>query len=205
MQLPALADGRVRISVAANRVDAPRLAFYGIGRDSTADRRNVSYSSMTFGVAATVHPTKLLGVGSGLESLRFDTTLAGAALNPEYRRTRLFAEIDSRTSPGYTRRGGLYRVEWSDYQQTNGDSSFQRTDAEVQHFVPILRENWVIALRADIRRGGSGTATASSSAASIAGPPVRSPTWRSSSMQDRWRRGPRTTRSGASRRRMASG
>ena len=149
MQLPALAGGKVHFSVAAKRLDAPRLAFYGIGADSgTADRRDFSYASTTFGVAATVQPTSLLAVGSGLEAMQFDTKLAGAALNPEYRRTQLFAEIDSRTSPGYTRRGGLYRVEWSDYRATNGGSSFQRTDSEVQQFVPLLRENWVIALRA---------------------------------------------------------
>src|SRR5215510_5519407 len=149
MQLPALADGKVRFSVAAKRLDAPRLAFYGIGAESnTADRQNFSYASTTFGVAATVQPTKLLALGSGLEAMQFDTKLADAALNPEYRRTQLFAEIDSRTSPGYTRRGGLYRVEWSDYRATTGGSSFQRTDSEVQQFVPLLRENWVIALRA---------------------------------------------------------
>jgi ATP:ADP antiporter, AAA family len=149
MQLPALAGGKVRFSVAAKRLDAPRLAFYGIGADSsTADRRDLSYASTTFDVAATVQPTTLLAVGSGLEAMQFDTKLAGAALNPQYRRTRLFAEIDSRTSPGYTRHGGLYRVEWSDYRATNGGSSFQRTDSEVQQFVPLLRENWVIALRA---------------------------------------------------------
>ena len=149
MQLPALADGKVRFSVAARQLDAPRLAFYGIGRDSsTADRRNFSYASTTFGVTAIVQPTRRLQLGSGLDSLQFDTTLAGADLNPDYRRTRVFAEIDSRTSPGYTRHGGLYRVEWSDYRATSGGSSFQRTDSEIQQFVPLLRENWVIALRA---------------------------------------------------------
>src|SRR5262245_40723164 len=97
MQLPALADGKVRFSVAAKRLDAPRLAFYGVGGDSsTADRRNFAYASTTFGVAATFQPTKFLALGSGLESMQFDTKLAGAALNPEYRRTRVFAEIDSR-------------------------------------------------------------------------------------------------------------
>ena len=37
----------------------------------------------------------------------------------------------------------------SDYRQTNGGAnSFRRVDAEAQQFVPVLRENWVIALRA---------------------------------------------------------
>jgi AAA family ATP:ADP antiporter len=149
VNLPAFADGRVHVSVAANRLDAPQLPFYGIGGESSASsRQNFSYSSAMFGVAATVQATRLLGVGGGAESMEIDTTSIRGALNPNYRRTRLFAEIDSRTSPGYTRHGGLYRVEWSDYQQTNGNSGFQRTDAEVQQFLPILRENWVIALRA---------------------------------------------------------
>ena len=75
--------------------------------------------------------------------------MKSGVINPTYLSTRLFAEVDSRTAPGYSRRGSLYRVEWSDYHQTNhGSSSFGRLDAEVQHYVPVLRENWVIALRA---------------------------------------------------------
>ena len=47
------------------------------------------------------------------------------------------------------RSGGLYRLDWADFQQTNaGANSFRRVDAEVQQFVPVLRESWVIALRA---------------------------------------------------------
>jgi ATP:ADP antiporter, AAA family len=147
--LPTLADGRVRVKVAANRIDAPRLTFYGIGdRAGTANRQNFSYASTTFGAAATMQLTRLFGLGGGVDSLQIDTTSTHGALNPNYWRTRVFAAVDSRTSPGYTRRGSLYRAEWSDYRQTNGTSSFQRTDGEVQQFVPILRENWVIALRA---------------------------------------------------------
>jgi outer membrane protein assembly factor BamA len=149
MQLPALADGRLRISVAAKRLDAPRLAFYGIGADSsTADRRDFSYTSTTAGVAASIQAARLLEIGSGVDLLQYATALSGAALDPSYRRTKLFAGIDSRTNPGYTRRGGLYRVEWSDYRRTNGRGSFQQTEGEVQQYIPLLRDNWVIALRA---------------------------------------------------------
>ena len=62
-----------------------------------------------------------VAVGGGLDVDAIDAQLAGARrssradLSPQ----QLFAEIDSRTSPGYTRRGGLYRVEWSDYRQIN--------------------------------------------------------------------------------------
>ena len=47
------------------------------------------------------------------------------------------------------KRGCLVRFDASDYHQLNdGNSSFRRFDAEVQQFVPLLNENWVIALRA---------------------------------------------------------
>jgi outer membrane protein assembly factor BamA len=72
-----------------------------------------------------------------------------AGLAPTYTRTRLFAEYDTRTSPGYTRAGSFFSAELSNYLQRNdGHSSFRRLDAEAQHFIPLLRENWVIALRA---------------------------------------------------------
>jgi outer membrane protein assembly factor BamA len=72
-----------------------------------------------------------------------------STLDPLYRRSGLNAQFDSRTSPGYSRRGGLYRVEWTDFSQSNGTAhGFRRIDAEVQQLVPLMRENWVLAFRA---------------------------------------------------------
>jgi len=89
---------------------------------------------------------KFVAVGAGMDFLGIQATDA----SPTYQRSRAFAQFDWRTSPSYTRRGGLYRVDWSDYRDVkSGDGySFRRIDAEVNQFVPILRENWVIALRA---------------------------------------------------------
>ena len=148
LMLPALADGRVRVTLGASRVDAPRLAFYGTGNESIGNRQDFSYAATTLGFSTTLQATRLFAVGGGFDSVQMETKLAGAAFDPAYARSRLFAQIDSRSSPGYTRRGGLYRIDWSDYRQANGNREFRRTDAEVQQFLPILRENWVIALRA---------------------------------------------------------
>ena len=149
VSLPAFADRRLRVDFSARRLDAPRLPFYGIGAAAEpGNRENFSYASTTFGATATAQVTRLFAIGSGVESLQIETTSAAGSINPNYWRTRVFAEVDSRTSPGYTRRGGLYRLEWSNYQASNGPFSFQRTDGEVQQFVPLMRENWVIALRA---------------------------------------------------------
>jgi outer membrane protein assembly factor BamA len=71
--------------------------------------------------------------------------------SPTYLLTRLHAAYDWRDSPGYTRRGGYYRLDWSDYrEQSDGSLSFRRVDADVRQMIPILRENWVIALRATV-------------------------------------------------------
>jgi AAA family ATP:ADP antiporter len=166
LKLPDFADGRVSVNLDAGWLDAPKVAFYGVGNGSlTNERTSFRYRTTTAGVSARVRPTSVFAVGGGLESLSIDTgsgtsgtsierlftpgNTAGLGASPMYLRSHAFAEVDWRESPGYTRRGGLYRVDWSDYHQTNtGLYTFRQLDAEVDQFVPVLRENWVIALRA---------------------------------------------------------
>ena len=156
VHLPAFADDRVQVEMRANWLDAPNVAFYGIGNDSLkSDRGGLFYRAKTIGVSTRVRAARLFAVGGGLAAVQMETGAAAngdttlAATSPSYRRGSVFAEFDWRQSAGYTNRGGLYRVEWSDYRQTNaGAHSFNRVDAEVQQFVPIVRENSVIALRA---------------------------------------------------------
>jgi hemolysin activation/secretion protein len=139
-------NGRLLVQTHANWTDAPALAFYGIGNAADAERSDRPYRATTAGASARVQPSRIFAVGGGLDSLATD---GGPELNPTYVRSRAFAEVDTRTSPGYTRRGGLYRVEAADYRQSGGGPyGFRRVDAEVNQFVPLGRENWVIALRA---------------------------------------------------------
>ena len=166
LKLPDFADGRITIDVRANWLDAPKVVFYGVGNASSPnDRTSFLFRTRTAGGSVRVRPTSVLSVGGGFDYLGIDTgsgtsgrsierlfttsTAAGLGTNPTYMRSRSSAEIDWRDSPGYTRRGGLYRVDWSHYDQRNtGAYSFRRLDAEVDQFLPLLRENWVIALRA---------------------------------------------------------
>ena len=178
LALPSFASDRISIEMRANWLDAPDVAFYGTGSNSLRDNRTgYAYRATTVGVTTRVEAARHLTVGAGFDAIQTETGIAGlstdlaggplaglgaapalTANSPSYRRTRLFAEFDNRTSPGYTRRGGLYRVEWSDYRQTNaGPFSFSRVDAEARHFIPLMRENWIIALRAQ----ASSTTTAS--------------------------------------------
>ena len=116
LTLPAFADGTLHASACdANWTDAPEVAFYGTGNDSLKDQRTgFGYGVATVGVTTRFQATDAFSVGAGLDSIRTEASAPGAVtttrdINPTYRRTRLFAEVDTRTSPGYTRSGGLYR------------------------------------------------------------------------------------------------
>jgi hypothetical protein len=148
--LPEMADRRIRIGGRATWIDAPSVAFYGVGFNSAPeDRTTFAYRSATGGLSGRVRAMRFGAVGGGVDVLDLDANLNDRAENPQYTRSHVFAEIDSRQSPGYTTRGGLYRVEWSNYdERTSAPGSFTRLDAEVDQFVPIFRENRVLAFRA---------------------------------------------------------
>jgi Omp85 superfamily domain len=164
LHLPELAGRRVKFDVHGQYINAPKVRFYGVGQDSSDQVTYFLYRPTSVGGTFTFMPTAPLSVGAGLDFIDAHTgagkrgvsieqqftpqTAPGLGMSPTYLRTRAFAGFDSRESPGYTRRGALYRVEWSDYRQQNdGPFSFRRLDAEARQFVPLLRENWVLAFR----------------------------------------------------------
>jgi hypothetical protein len=152
LSLPLMARDRVRVQVGADYIDAPEVGFYGVGSAANAGNRiDYAYRAKTIGATTSFAAAPSFTVGGGIDAMQIEGGAASklASLNPFYRRTRLFAEVDRRAAGGYTRSGGLYRLDWSDYSQTNaGTSSFQRTDADIRQFIPVFRENWIIALRA---------------------------------------------------------
>ena len=146
LTLPRLVSDRLTVQFRGNYLDAPDVAFFGLGNDS--ERTNTSpfaFQVSSVGGAARFKGPSALAVGASADV----TTLDAPGIAPTYERFGVFAEIDTRTSPRYTRSGGLYRVDWTNNRQLNGDSfSFGRLDAQASQFVPLLRENWVIAVRA---------------------------------------------------------
>ena len=54
--------------------------------------------------------------------------------------------FDSRTSPGYSRRGTFLGVHGHDYAEPDDRWGFRQVDYEVIQHIPILREAWVISL-----------------------------------------------------------
>ena len=163
LKSPAFAGGRVTVGAQLQAVDAPEVAFYGVGNDTlTADRTGYAYSAFQAGVFTHVRASHALTIGGGVDAMRLEAgpvaNTLGVTLAPAYTRSQLFAALDTRTSPGYTRHGNLFRVDWSNYQQTNGRThSFNRVDAEAQQFIPLNRGNSVIALRALASTTSTGT------------------------------------------------
>ncbi len=147
--LPEYARGRVKVSLGAGWLNAPDVAFYGATED---ERYGFEYETASVGATARVQASRHFAFGGGLDFVSAD---AGAPFGvealrvaPTYSQARAFAEFDTRTTPGYTTRGGFYRVDLTNIRETGGGVySFQRLDAEAQRFIPILRDNWVIALR----------------------------------------------------------
>ena len=165
--LPSLARGRIEPTVEASWTDAPAVAVYALGATGSPDSR------AEFGFKPRRVGGQLRGVfgraeaGGGLELLHVATTagrgdraaassftqaaLPGLGVSPTYLHGRVFAGFDWRDAPGYTRRGGAYRIELQDYRQhDDGPFSFRRLDAQVDQAVPILRANWVLAFHGEV-------------------------------------------------------
>jgi len=163
VHLPTLARGRVSVDVTTSWLDAPTVAFYGVGNDSRSeDRTTFGYRPTTVGLVGAIRPRPNVRLGAGVDYLTIDTTAdvpstsndapsiwpALADSDPRYVRTHAFLELDRRSRPGYSGSGGDYRLELQQYTDRSGSSAgFRSMEVEAVQLVPILRANWVIALR----------------------------------------------------------
>jgi len=165
LEFPEFADRRVRVNLDVKWLDAPKVSFYGIGNKSSKDNKtSYLYRPTIVGPSVKVKLAKWLSLGGGAEYLRVETgpgdegtsieqiftppITPGLGQEVSYGVSRAFAVVDWRQSPFYTRRGGLYRVDFANYTQSGSDSfSFRQLDLELQQYVPLLRENWVLVFR----------------------------------------------------------
>jgi hypothetical protein len=174
--IPAFAAGRVKARIDAKWVDAPKVNFFGVGNDSSKDdKTSYLYRPARIGATISVDIAKWLRVGGGGDYLdvqtgpgKLDTSIEeiftpgsapGLGQRVTYGVARAFAAVDWRSSPSYTRRGGLYRIDWANHAPTGGKPyGFQQVDLDLQQYVPLMRENWVLAFRcAASMTTGSGT------------------------------------------------
>lgn len=176
--LPEVAHGRVRVQAHATWIGAPTVPFHGVGQASEpGDKAFYRYREASLGARIEVTPAPWFSMTAAIDhldiatdgtgtndsvELAFDPVRAPALLaDPAYVRSTISAAIDWRHPPGYSGTGGLYRVELTDYsQQRDGPYSFRLLEAEIVQLIPVLRANWVLALRGMVTTTETGGAEA---------------------------------------------
>jgi hypothetical protein len=152
------AGGRVDLYARTTWLDAPQVAFYGLGPDSLRDNRStfqLRESSVVGGLR--VRPVRWVVLGAAVSYEDYTTTpkdparVPGPGDDETFVHSTASAGIDWRPSEGYARRGGLYEVRYHNYADRADAFDFDRVDAQVVQHIPILRENWVVSLRGAVQ------------------------------------------------------
>jgi outer membrane protein assembly factor BamA len=166
LTLPRLARERVSVDVHAQRYEFPEEDFFGLGPNSQRTNE-VAYgmASSVFGGTGSVRPKRWLSVGTGVDYLtphvstlgdgrRIDAlfneqTAPGLAVQPNFLRYELFADLNYREPRGNPRRGGRYAITLEQFDDLDGDRySFHRVEADLQQYLSMLNDRRVLALHA---------------------------------------------------------
>jgi hypothetical protein len=167
LDFPELAGDKLEIRTRARWTDATQVPFYGIGNDSSKDNRvNYGLRSLEGGATLALKPVHWYRIGGGVAYRQVEDR-EGVGKHPSietspvapfdlfnkttYTDASVFTAIDWRESSGYTRRGGLYSVSLHDLRDSDEVFGFRRIDAEIQQFLPILKEHWVLGFRGVVR------------------------------------------------------
>jgi Omp85 superfamily domain len=168
---PHLFHRRGSLSLLGGWREATQAAFYGFGMETSLDNRADFDFRQPYGSATlTLRPTRRLlmlrgavevsqwsqrpAEGSSFPSVEHvytPATLPGLGSTITYLHSQGSVGFDSRTSPGYSRRGGFYGVTLHDYADKDEHFGFRQVDYEAIQHLPILREAWVLSLRAIAR------------------------------------------------------
>ena len=165
---PWTGRGKWMLDARTGWFDAPQVGYYGTGMDQTQPRANYRLQQGYAALTASLRPSRWTrlqgevayeaydteeGKGSApsIETIYTPDTAPGLGASPTFVRTEGMAAIDWRPSPLYARKGGLYAVTLTNFGDIDETFSFQRLDGEVVQHLPILRENWVISLRARVQ------------------------------------------------------
>jgi hypothetical protein len=168
---PRLFNRRGRLSAIGGWREATQVGFYGFGTGSTSkdDRANYSFKQPHVGATLDFWPTRRLwmlqggmdvsqwdqGPGSGtdpsVEEVYTPATLPGLGASPTYVHSHGTLALDSRPSPGYARRGSYLGVTVHDFSDTDSQFGFSQVDYEGIQHLPLLRETWVLSLRARVQ------------------------------------------------------
>ena len=165
LELPTFARDHARVTLSGRYIDAPDVRYFGVGNSSDQDditrfgyrpttasaRLEIGGEHASIGGGVNLHTVETSGgrTAPSIEQQFSPADTPGLGVSKfTYINSTADAAIDWRRKPGYSGRGGLYRVQFDDYRELNDDLySFKSVEAEVLQLIPILRANWVIALR----------------------------------------------------------
>jgi hypothetical protein len=166
LQLPTFASNRARVAVSGRYIDAPDVRYFGVGGSSRKeDQSHFGYTPITGGASLAVDLGRHFTIGGGVDYTHTETAEGQTTPSIEgffspsntpgleraaydYIKSSARAAFDWRRQPGYTGSGGLYRIQFDDLRdRDDGPYSFRSVEAEAVQLIPILKANWVIALR----------------------------------------------------------
>jgi outer membrane protein assembly factor BamA len=136
----------VQLDATAQWLDARGVSYYGSGPDSQqSDRTRYDYEPIELGVNAT-----MLDIDTTIDVPRFRPgETPGIDRDLTFQVARATVALDTRPSPGYSTRGGLYRATVERHHESGGRPfSFQTAEYEAVQLLPLLREQFVLAGRA---------------------------------------------------------
>jgi hypothetical protein len=170
VELPHLASNHVAVGSQVIYQDMLQVNYFGLGNDSLkADRSGYRLDETDVLGYAIVHPNEWLSVSGRFGwihqaelstmtgwSVSYPNTLQvfteatapGLSRQPAFLHGDVSVAVDTRNYPGHPTSGGLYRATLAAYaDQDYSAYSFRRYDVEAARFLPIIPDNWVIALR----------------------------------------------------------
>jgi outer membrane translocation and assembly module TamA len=156
---PELWRGRLHVEGTAQWIDARDVSFYGLGPDTDkADRQRYDYSPKELSATATLRPRRYLFMTGGYAHINLETERDLPLLPPQempgidnelrYHVARGLVAFDTRQSPGYTTSGTYVSASVERHHERAGQPySFVMREFEAAQFLPLVREQFVIALR----------------------------------------------------------
>jgi len=153
--------GRLKTSFGVNWIDAPGVAFYGLGPDSTKLRSSYGYTPTTARADAAFRVSRFLTANGGYRYLHSRTDrgedliirfrpeeVPGLNQTLNYDVGTFGVRFDTRPSPAYSTRGVIARGTWSSYKERDGKPySFGGSEYEAAAIVPLVREQFGLAFR----------------------------------------------------------
>lgn len=165
---PGHLSGRLDFGAVAGWRDATQVGYYGLGSGTAASARaNYRMQQSWLEGSAMYRPASwlplegrlgyedfLLKTGKGdepsIETIYTPASAPGLGDSPAFVHAMLQAAIDTRPAPDYARTGGRYGAGFHRYHDPDRTYSFERVDASVVQHIPVLRETWVISMRARV-------------------------------------------------------